>query len=248
MTYDISVVVPFYNEEANVAPLIEEITAHMPAGVIYEIIAVDDGSKDNTYITLIALRATYPQLRVVKHIRNFGQSAAQLTGVQHAVYPWVITLDGDGQNMPQDLHIFIETLLQLAPSSQGLLINGNRKASRKDNWLRKFSSFVANLYRQIFLRDKCPDSACCYRLFDKKTFLEMPHFKHFHRYVAALFIRQGATVKFIPIGHRQRERGTSSYGVFNRVFVGIIDVFGMMWLNRRPCNPKVENFTAKHLS
>lgn len=241
MKHKISIVIPFYNEQENVQPLIEEIVEHMPKGVEYEIVAVEDGGKDKTYANLLELQKKYKNLVVVRHERNFGQSAGQLTGVRHAQYPWIITLDGDGQNMPHDLHLFLEKLDELAPNHKdGLLINGNRRATRKDNAVRKVSTFLANGYRGALLGDKCPDSGCCYRLFDKETFLKMPHFKNFHRFTVALFQREGAHVEFIPINHRIRERGVSKYGVMNRVFVGVIDTFAMMWLQRRPCSPKVE--------
>lgn len=241
MKHKISIVIPFYNEEENVEPLIDEIVAYMPKGVDYEIVGVEDGGTDKTYENLLVLQKKYEQLVVVRHLGNFGQSAGQLTGVRHAKNPWIITLDGDGQNMPQDLPLFLKELDALAPQhAEGLLINGNRRATRKDNALRKISTFFANGYRKALLGDKCPDSGCCYRLFDRDTFLKMPHFKNFHRFTVALFQREGAYVRFIPINHRVRERGVSKYGVLNRVFVGIIDTFAMMWLQRRPCSPKSE--------
>ena len=115
MSYALSVVIPFYNEEDNATPLIEEIVTHMPKDVTYEIVAVEDGGTDKTYDNLVQLQKKVKQLVVLKHVRNFGQSASQLSGVRHASHEWIVTMDGDGQNMPEDLPKFIESLNILAP-------------------------------------------------------------------------------------------------------------------------------------
>lgn len=228
----ISVVIPVCNEEGNVVPLAQEIHAALQPFQPFEIIFVDDGSTDGTRAMLQQARASgIPELRVLAHSRRSGQSAAVHTGVRAAQAEWIATLDGDGQNDPADIPALIDA--QAAGGSNLKLVMGNRKASRKDTWLRKVSSSVANGVRGWFLRDRTPDTGCGIKVFHRATFLDLPRFDHMHRFLPALFLRQGARVVSIPVSHRPRTRGTSKYGMLNRLWVGIVDIMGVMWLRRR---------------
>jgi len=227
----ISVVVPVCNEAENVEPLAREIHAAL-AQSSYEMIFVDDGSTDDTVAILLRLRQELPALRVLRHSFRSGQSAAVSSGVRAARAAWVATLDGDGQNDPADIPKLIAA--RDDPSNRGVqLFQGNRKASRKDTAWRKLQSSIANGVRSSLLDDATPDTGCGIKLFVREVFLEVPRFDHMHRFMPALFMRQGARVISVPVGHRPRTRGTSKYGMLNRVFVGIVDIAGVMWLRRR---------------
>jgi dolichol-phosphate mannosyltransferase len=231
MSAEFSVVVPVCNEAENVEPLAREIAAAM-AGRAYEMIFIDDGSTDETASILIRLKSELPALRVLRHSFRSGQSAAVASGVRAAHAPWIVTLDGDGQNDPADIPGLIAA--RDAPQNRGVqLFMGNRKASRQDTAFRKLQSSIANGVRSGLLGDDTPDTGCGIKLFSREMFLELPRFDHMHRFLPALFMRQGARVISIPVSHRARTRGTSKYGMLNRLWVGIVDIFGVMWLRRR---------------
>ncbi len=231
MSVQFSVVVPVCNEAENVEPLAREIHAALGSRD-YEMIFIDDGSTDATAAILHRLKNELPTLRVLRHSFRSGQSAAVASGVRAARGPWVATLDGDGQNDPADIPKLIAA--RDAPDGRGVqLFMGNRKASRKDTAFRKLQSSVANGVRSSLLGDGTPDTGCGIKLFDRNVFLELPRFDHMHRFLPALFLRQGARVVSIPVSHRPRTRGTSKYGMLNRLWVGIVDIAGVMWLRRR---------------
>lgn len=234
--YALSIVVPLYNEGDNVEPLLTEILTALQDHPHYEILFVDDGSTDHTPTVLRKLAAAHPELTVIRHQGNYGQSAGVVTGVRHAKYSWIVTLDGDGQNDPADIPRLIECL---AERSAPVFIAGNRR-KRQDTRFRQFSSKIANAFRQRLLQDDCPDSGCGLKCFAREHFLQIPHFNHLHRFLPALFKRQGIGIINLEVNHRPRERGESKYGMWNRLWVGIIDVLGVAWLIKRPCNPPVE--------
>jgi len=226
---ELSVVVPVCNEAENVEPLAREIHAAVGSRP-YEMIFIDDGSTDETAAILQRLKAELPALRVLRHSFRSGQSAAVASGVRAARAPWVATLDGDGQNDPAD----IPKLIAARDAQRGVqLFMGNRKASRKDTAFRKLQSSIANGVRSSLLGDGTPDTGCGIKLFERDVFIELPRFDHMHRFLPALFLRQGARVVSIPVSHRPRTRGTSKYGMLNRLWVGIVDIIGVMWLRRR---------------
>jgi dolichol-phosphate mannosyltransferase len=227
----LSVVVPVCNEAENVEPLAREIDAAL-AHVSYEMIFIDDGSTDDTAKILLALKATLPALRVLRHSFRSGQSAAVASGVRAARAPWVATLDGDGQNDPADIPRLLAAR-ELPENGSVRLFMGNRKASRRDTAFRKLQSSVANGVRSSLLGDGTPDTGCGIKLFAREAFMELPRFDHMHRFLPALFQRHGARVISVPVGHRPRTRGTSKYGMLNRLWVGIVDIAGVMWLRRR---------------
>ena len=226
---ELSVVVPVCNEAENVEPLAREIHAAVGSRP-YEMIFIDDGSTDETAAILQRLKAELPALRVLRHSFRSGQSAAVTSGVRAARAPWVATLDGDGQNDPAD----IPKLIAARDQQRGVqLFMGNRKASRKDTAFRKLQSSIANGVRSSLLGDGTPDTGCGIKLFERDVFIELPRFDHMHRFLPALFQRHGARVISVPVSHRPRTRGTSKYGMLNRLWVGIVDIIGVMWLRRR---------------
>ena len=228
---ELSVVVPVCNEAENVEPLAREIDAALNDRD-YEMIFIDDGSTDDTAIILLRLKAQLPRLRVLRHSFRSGQSAAVASGVRAARAPWVATLDGDGQNDPADIPRLLAARDEV--ENRGVqLFMGNRKASRKDTAFRKLQSNIANGVRSGLLGDGTPDTGCGIKLFTREVFVELPRFDHMHRFLPALFMRQGARVISIPVGHRARTRGKSKYGMLNRLWVGIVDIAGVMWLRRR---------------
>jgi dolichol-phosphate mannosyltransferase len=200
--------------------------------VPFEIIYVDDGSTDATAEIARRLREReLPNLRLLRHSFRSGQSAAVRSGVAAARAPWVATLDGDGQNDPADLPKFLDARGEAA-NADVLLIMGNR-VTRRDTWLRRLSSRIANGVRSKLLGDGTPDTGCGIKIFHRDTFLSLPAFDHMHRFLPALFMRAGSRVVSIPVNHRPRTRGKSKYGLHNRLWVGIVDLFGVMWLRAR---------------
>ncbi|HQX78997.1 MAG TPA: glycosyltransferase family 2 protein [Steroidobacteraceae bacterium] len=231
MKPEVSVVIPVFNEVDNIEPLAREIAAAL-AGRSFEVIYIDDGSTDATAATVLRLRgAGVAPLRLLQHSRRSGQSAGVCTGVAHAQADRVVTLDGDGQNDPADIPALLAALA--AGEAAGVrLVMGNR-VSRKDTWRRHMQSRIANGVRGWLLNDGTPDTGCGIKLFDRAVFLSLPQFDHMHRFLPALFQRYGARVVSVPVNHRPRQRGQSKYGMFDRLWVGIVDMFGVMWLARR---------------
>jgi dolichol-phosphate mannosyltransferase len=236
-TPELSVVIPVCNEEDNVGPLASEIAAALRA-LPHEIVFVDDGSTDSTAAAASRARAGgLPQLRLVRHAVRSGQSAAVATGVRAARAPLIATLDGDGQNDPADIPRLL-AVRRADASGRLRLVMGNR-TTRRDSWLRRISSRVANGVRGRLLRDGTPDTGCGIKVFDRDVFLDMPRFDHMHRFMPALVRREGYDVVSVPVNHRQRARGKSKYGLHNRLWVGIVDLVGLSWLLRR-ASPRVQ--------
>jgi len=230
----LSVVIPVCNEAENVAPLAREIHAALNGKIEFEVIFVNDGSTDATASEVLKVRGeSVPQIRLLQHSKRSGQSTGVRTGVRAARAPLIATLDGDGQNDPADIPNLLAAYQTQNADSQLKLIMGNRSAARKDTWLRRLSSRVANGVRGSMLSDGTPDTGCGIKLFERELFLELPHFNHMHRFLPALVQRAGKRVISVPVAHRPRLRGTSKYGLNNRLWVGIVDLFGVMWLIRR---------------
>jgi len=234
---DLSIVIPVKNEAGNIAPLVAEIVAALDGMAAYEIVYVDDGSDDATLPELRRLQARLPQLRVVRHAASCGQSAAIRSGVKAAVGDWIATLDGDGQNDPADIWALWQ-IARASPATPPLLIAGHR-VRRRDSWTKRRVSLVANAVRRRLLHDDTPDTGCGLKLFPRALFLDLPYFDHMHRFLPALVLREGGMVRSLPVNHRPRRQGTSKYGVFDRLWVGITDLFGVRWLCRRHAGPQV---------
>ena len=233
----LSIVVPVRNEAENILPLLAEIHAALEPLGEFEVIYVDDGSGDSTPQRLAEAMQRYPRLRVLAHEASCGQSAALLTGFRAARGEWIATLDGDGQNDPAD----IPKLLATRDSAQAAnlqLVAGYRK-KRQDTWLKRISSRVANGVRSQLLGDATPDTGCGLKLILRSAVLELPVFDHMHRFLPALIQRNGGATVSMGVNHRARTRGTSNYGMFDRLWVGIVDLLGVMWLQRRTRRPRV---------
>jgi dolichol-phosphate mannosyltransferase len=228
----LSIVVPVHNEADNVGPLMAELTAALDGRLEYEIVFVDDGSDDGTAERLAELASSVPGLRVVRHPARRGQSSAVLSGVRVARGEWVVTLDGDGQSDPADIPGLLAVLHNSGPSTELRLVNGHRRR-RRDSWVKRLSSRIANAVRRSWLKDATPDSACGLKLFHRATFLDLPHFDHMHRFLPALFMMAGWRIASAPVHDRSRRHGRSHYGLFDRLWVGIVDLAGVLWLQHR---------------
>jgi dolichol-phosphate mannosyltransferase len=233
---DLSIVIPVKDEAGNIAPLVAEVDQALdPSGIDYEIVYIDDGSGDATAAEISRLQLVNRRLRLLRHARSCGQSAAIRSGVKAARGPWIATLDGDGQNDPADIPALWQ-IARAAPTDPPLLIAGHR-ARRQDSRSKRLASTIANAVRRAMLHDDTPDTGCGLKLFPRALFLDLPYFDHMHRFLPALVLREGGIVRSLPVNHRPREHGVSKYGVLDRLAVGITDLFGVMWLRRRQSRP-----------
>lgn len=214
-----SIVVPLYNEEGNIENLIYEIISSLEDFKEYEIVLVDDCSDDNTP-ELLKKFETYPNIKIVTNIKNRGQSYSIHKGVTQSFYNTIITIDGDGQNVPSN----IPSLIKEFNDNNDVYLVGGIRNNRKDNFTKIMTSKLANSIRSFILKDNCSDTGCSLKIFDKKIFLTFPFFNGIHRFLPALFLGYGYKTKFINVDHRKRNFGYSKYGTFNRLFVGIRDI------------------------
>jgi dolichol-phosphate mannosyltransferase len=225
----VSVVVPVRNEAGNIAPLVAEIAAAL-AGRAFEILCVNDGSRDATEQELRALMTLRPWLRQLRHVQSCGQSAAVRSGVSAARAPIIVTLDGDGQNDPAFIPALLAVLEQGAP--QVGLVAGQR-VGRKASGFKRWQSRVANAVRGAVLKDGTRDTGCGLKAFRRDLFLALPYFDGVHRFLPALVRREGYDVGYVEVVDRPRRHGTSNYGLWDRLWVGILDLAGVWWLIRR---------------
>ena len=235
---ELSVIVPVKNEQENILPLLGEIHAALENRCEYEIIYIDDGSTDQTPAILAQALQTSVRLRVLTHAQSCGQSAAVMSGVRVALGEWIATLDGDGQNDPADIPNLLAVARAPAQPVHLQLVAGWRK-QRKDTWLKRLSSRIANGVRSRLLGDATPDTGCGLKLIPRAVYLQLPFFNHMHRFLPALVRRNGGATISVEVHHRPRTRGVSNYGLHNRLWVGIVDIFGVMWLQRRMKLPQV---------
>ncbi len=226
----VSIVVPVRNEADNILPLIEEISAALDGRWAYEIIYVNDGSTDATAERLSEAMTRWPNIRQLKHAASGGQSAAVRSGVRAARGSIVATLDGDGQNNPAFLPQLIAAVEQ-GGAKVGLA--AGQRVGRKDTGFKKFQSRVANAVRSYILSDGTRDTGCGLKAFRREVFLMMPYFDGLHRFLPALVRREGFDVAYVDVIDRPRRAGVSNYGFFDRLWIGILDLFGVWWLIRR---------------
>jgi dolichol-phosphate mannosyltransferase len=235
----ISVVVPVHNEAPNIPPLIEKISAAL-ADIEHEIVYVDDGSSDDTPQVLARIAANLPALVRVRHRQSCGQSAAVITGVKVARGAFIATLDGDGQNDPSDIPAMLDAAMTAEATGKTPVLIAGHRVSRIDSDAKRYGSKIANAVRGRLLKDGTPDTGCGLKLFRRQAFLELPHFDHIHRFLPALFIRAGGHVVSVPVKHHARAHGASHYGTWDRLKVGIVDLFGVAWLQRRWNVPQID--------
>jgi dolichol-phosphate mannosyltransferase len=231
---ELSVVVPVHNEAGNIQSLVGEIIDALTGVTTFEIVYVDDGSSDATPELLVAARPPAPMLRVLRHARSMGQSTALRTGVLAARGYWIATLDGDGQNDPADIPALLARARELARQrgDSAVLIAGWR-SQRRDGWYTRWQSKLANGVRSRLLRDGTADTGCGLKVYARELFVALPYFDHMHRFMPALVKRAGGEVHSMAVNHRPRTRGRSHYGMLNRLWAGIVDTAGVMWLARR---------------
>lgn len=230
---EISVVVPVYDEEGAAPGLAREIAAAF-AGRSFEVVFVDDASRDGTRAVLKALAGEIPQLRVLAHRRNSGQSRSIRSGVLAARGAVIVTLDGDGQNDPADGPALVDALLAGPPE---LALVGGERVKRQDSQAKKLASRIGNGVRKRLLKDTANDTGCGLKAFRREAFLRLPYFDHIHRYLPALMLREGYRVEFRPVNHRHRQTGRSKYTNLGRLWASASDLFGVMWLQSRARNP-----------
>ena len=236
----ISVVVPVRNEAGNIIPLIEEIHGALEGRWDFEVIYVDDGSTDETKARLGDARARFGRLKVLRHRASCGQSAAIWTGVKAAQGTWIVTLDGDGQNDPADIPALLE-IAEAADRGATLDMVAGIRRQRRDSWLKRASSRIANRVRSSLLADDVTDTGCGLKVIRRVTYLALPYFDHMHRYLPALILRAGGRLECVDVKHRPRHSGGSNYATLDRLGVGIADLIGVMWLKRRNKIPIIES-------
>jgi dolichol-phosphate mannosyltransferase len=224
----VSVVVPVRNEAGNIAPLVAEIAAAL-GNRSFEIVYVNDGSSDASELELLALMQERPWLRQIRHTVSCGQSAAVRTGVAAARAPVVVTLDGDGQNDPA----FIPKLIDAIEKGGDVGLVAGQRVGRKASGFKRFQSRIANAVRGAVLRDGTRDTGCGLKAFRRDVFLSLPYFDGLHRFLPALVKREGYGIAYVDVVDRQRRHGHSNYGLWDRLWVGILDLAGVWWLIRR---------------
>jgi len=234
---ELSVVVPVHNERDNIVPLLTEIVTALRGKADFEIVYVDDSSKDDSLAVLTAAKAQFPELRVFRHLSQSGQSTALRSGIKSARGQWIATLDGDGQNDPADIP---KLLAMRSESPDAIKLFAGWRVDRKDTGSKRWASKFANALRSRLLGDATPDTGCGIKLFERSAFLDLPYFDHMHRYLPALFQRAGWQVKSVPVNHRPRGSGVSNYNNLNRALVGVSDLRGVAWLIRRSRRTGVE--------
>jgi glycosyltransferase involved in cell wall biosynthesis len=225
---DISIVSPVFNEEENVGPLVEELVGVLcPMRRSYEVIFVDDGSTDGSHAKLRELQKEHPEIRLLRHRVNSGESASELTGFRHARGQIIITIDSDLQNDPHDIPAMLKML-------ETCDVVCGRRNKREDSWLKRISSRVANKVRNALLHDQIHDAGCTYRAIRRAAIeIELIPFKGLHRFLPTIWKTHGFRVKEIAVNHRPRFKGQSKYGLWNRLGVGILDIFAIRWYRRR---------------
>lgn len=232
-----SLVVPIYNEEGNVGPLLEEVAEVLAPHGPFETVLVDDASTDSSVGKILEWRTDHAAdwLRLIRFEKNAGQSAAVLAGAHAAHAPIVVTMDGDMQNDPRDL----PQMVQLVESGECAGVTGIRK-KRRDSFVRRASSKIANAVRNFITSDRVADSGCGIKAFRRELFLEVPRFNGMHRFMATLARYRGADVREVEVNHRPRTAGTAKYGVGNRALRGLRDCFAVRWLRGRLLDYRVK--------
>jgi|TARA_B100001964_G_scaffold194439_1_gene218047 dolichol-phosphate mannosyltransferase len=225
---EFSIIIPVLNEEKNIIKLVKEIFYTLEDYHNFELIIVNDGSKDNTLENLKSLKIEFP-IKIINNINNYGQSYSINEGIKQSNYNTIVTIDGDGQNNPVD----IPKLLDVYFANEDIQLVGGIRKNRKDNFIKLISSKVANKVRSKILQDDCTDTGCSLKVFDKKVFLKFPFFHGIHRFLPALFKSFGNKTSFIDVDHRPRLQGISKYGILERLFKGLIDLIRVVIITKK---------------
>ena len=231
----ISIVAPAHEEAESLPELMRTVADAFLAFDAWELIVVDDGSRDDSAGLLAGLQSEHSTLRVIRHLSRRGQSAAMCTGADAARYAWLGFLDADGQNDPSDLAKLYSEMLKAGNTAPGMIMGHRQK--REDGWLTRAYSRIANTVRAALLRDRTPDTGCSLKVLARADFLALPRFDHMHRFLPALLLRQGLQTVSRPVAHYPRRAGRSKYGLGNRLWAGIGDLLGVWWLCRRRFRP-----------
>ena len=227
---ELSMVIPAYNERESIVPLFTELREALAGvGRSYEIVAVDDGSRDGTGEWLVREATRDPRVVPLLLAANSGQSAALAAGIRRARGAVIVTMDADLQNDPADLPLLLAAL------EHADVVSGVRR-ERHDNWLRRVSSRIANGVRRSVLGDPLTDIGCSFKAYRREALEGIPLFVGAHRFLPALCMFRGARLVEVPLSHRARRHGTSKYGVGNRLWRGIYDLVGVRWLRSRMLN------------
>ena len=233
-TPSVSIIIPAKNEAENIRPLIAEIQSAMANRDDYELLYVDDGSSDETWHELLAIQQQGDcPLKLLRHQQSVGQSLAIRSAAWQARGDWLVVLDADGQNDPADIPgmlAAVQAANRQDPQVWGVI---GHRINRRDDWVKRLSSKVANGFRDLLLRDGIPDTGCGLKAVLRERYLRLPSFNHMHRYIPTLIQAQGGIMQVHPVNHRPRLAGNSNYGVWNRLWVGLVDVLGVWWLKRR---------------
>ena len=228
MEANLAIIVPVFNEQDNVLPMLREVVAALANETHpWELVFVDDGSTDATWARIAEARRLDPRVRGLRHLRNAGQSAAVWTGIQRTTTPLLATLDGDLQNDPAELPRLLALLSEVD------FVGGDRTANRQDAWLRRVSSAVARVARRTALGYDFRDTGCALRVFRRVALAGLPGFNGLHRFLPILVAGGGFRTKEVPVHHRPRVAGVSKYGIWNRLGRGIYDLVGVAWFQRR---------------
>ena len=236
---EVSVLIPAKDEAGNIGSLVTEIVSALQPVCHFEIVLVDDGSSDDTgQVFLLRCKALGASAQMLRHERSCGQSTALTTAARHARARYLVTIDGDGQNDPADIPALLAEAGRMATDGPDFCVAGFRKNRRDTEW-KKFQSKIANAVRRRILDDGVPDTGCGLKLIPRRTWLQLPYFDHMHRYIPALVRRLGGRISVVPVNHRHRQAGVSKYTAWNRVWVGIVDMFAVRWLIKRSKLPRL---------
>jgi dolichol-phosphate mannosyltransferase len=226
----LSVVVPVKDEAGNIGPLLDEIAAALTGRWSFEVVYVNDGSTDVTETEVRHFMGDRPWLRLITHASACGQSAALRSGARAARAPIIVTLDGDGQNDPSFIPALVRVLEQ---GSTRLGLIAGQRVGRRSSTFKRLQSRIANGVRAAILRDGTRDTGCGLKAVRRDIFLALPYFDGLHRFLPALVKREGYDVGYVDVIDRPRRRGRSHYGLWNRLWIGLLDLVGVWWMIRR---------------
>jgi len=229
----LSLVVPAFNEEENLGELVAEIRAAVgPTGLEWELLLIDDGSTDGSLAAMRRLAAAEPRIRILRHKRNAGQSAALAHGFRAARGELVATLDADLQNDPADLPRL------LAELDRGFDVVSGVRVERRDGFVRRASSRIANAVRNWATDESITDVGCSLKVYRAEFLRDLPMFTGMHRFLPTLVRWNGARVTEVPVRHRPRRHGVGKYGIGNRLFRALADLFAVRWMRKRWIDPR----------